>query len=502
MDSLILTGWGWKEYAVAAAVALRALDGKADVLGMSKRRLPEFMESEGGKWRRIYLIGLSLGGDEKRLAEALKSLGKKTVVTWISTIPLSDEQQKTLAPLLNVHIHEGGFFNGSLVKAVGIEFGVDVEQIVPYAIEGNKLPKSVPPYHELIAAAMYMYRNYQDSSAYPTAIGYLANGVPVTAWSSEMNRLVEHYRRYGNREMVGKGAQMVELRAYIERIAKHPDARVLILGESGTGKETVASQIHTKSPRRNEPFYAFNCASVNPELLESRFFGYEKGAFTGADKQTPGLFELADGGTLFLDEIGEMPLEAQGLLLRVLEGGRFMRVGGKEEIKTDVRLVTATNRNLPARVREGKFREDLFMRLNVIQIRVPPLREHKEDIKDIADGWWFDHFFKHLEPEQISALMAYDYPGNVRELLNLLERAAVLEETDFVRLVDNHKAMNAGLFEPSAEIATQSDELDEVVRSHVKNVFFKYAQNLSRAAEALKISRHTLRKYLQGEKQQ
>ena len=497
MDALILTGWGWKEYAVAAAVALRALDGKADVLGMSKRRLPEFMESEGAKWKRIYLIGLSLGGDEKRLAEALKALKKKTVVTWISTIPMSDEQQKMIAPLLKVHIHEGGFFNGSLVKAVGLEFDTDVEKIVPYAIEGNKLPKSVPPYHELIAAAMYMYRNYQDSSAYPTAISYLAHGVPETAWSSEMNRLVEHYRRYGNREMVGKGSQMVELRSYIERIAKHPDARVLILGESGTGKETVASQIHTKSPRRNEPFYAFNCASVNPELLESRFFGYEKGAFTGADKQTLGLFELADGGTLFLDEIGEMPLEAQGLLLRVLEGGRFMRVGGKEEIKTDVRLVTATNRDLPARVREGKFREDLFMRLNVIQIRVPALREHKEDIKDIADGWWFDHFFKHLAPEQISALMAYDYPGNVRELLNLLERAAVLEETDFVRLVDKHKEMNAGLLgSPTPGNAIQSDELEEVVKNHVKNVFYKYAQNLSRAAEALKISRNTLRKHL------
>ena len=198
---------------------------------------------------------------------------------------------------------------------------------------------------------------------------------------------------------------MRELRSYIERIAAHPEARVLILGESGTGKETVALQIHNRSPRKNEPFYAFNCASVNPELLSSRFFGHEKGAFTGAAKRELGLFELANGGTLFLDEIGELPLEAQGLLLRVLEEGRFMRVGGTEEIEVDVRLVTATNRNLPARVREGKFREDLFMRLNVIQLRIPPLREHTDDIRAIADNWWFNKFRKHLTDEQAVALM-------------------------------------------------------------------------------------------------
>ena len=317
-----------------------------------------------------------------------------------------------------------------------------------------------------------------------------------------MRKLIDHYRQYGNRELVGSGAQMKELRGYIERIAAHPEARVLIFGESGTGKETVASQIHTRSPRRNEPFFAFNCASVNPELLESRFFGHEKGAFTGANEQRQGLFELADGGTLFLDEIGELPLEAQGTLLRVLEGGRFMRLGGKEEIKTDVRLVTATNRNLPKMVREGKFREDLFMRLNVVQIRVPPLREHKEDIRDIADIWWFEKFRKHLAEEQIAALMEYDYPGNVRELLNLLERAAVLDEMDFTRLLDKHKEMNAGLQDSDrldAGGTIAPDELEEVIRRHVKKVFVKYAQNLSRASAALKISRNTLRKYVSEE---
>ena len=498
MDTLIITGWGWKEYAVAAAAALNALSGKAKVMGMSKRRLPEFLESEGEKWKKIVLVGLSLGGEEARLEAALKNLKGKTVVAWISGLPMSDSQEKRIAPLLRVRQYGGGPFNGSLVRAVGEALKTDVSAFIPYALEGEKIPKAVQPYHELISAAMFAYRNYQDNDSYSTVIEYLSERRPEVSWSPEIKRLVEHYRRYGNRELVGKGAQMKELRDYIDQIAVHPEARVLILGESGTGKETVALQIHTKSPRKNEPFYAFNCASVNPELLESRFFGHEKGAFTGADRQELGLFELADGGTLFLDEIGEMPLEAQGVLLRVLEGGRFMRVGGRQEIKTDVRLVTATNRDLPARVREGKFREDLFMRLNVVQLRVPPLREHKEDIKDIADGWWFNRFKKHLADEQVSALMSYDYPGNVRELINLLERAAVLNETDFVRLIKRHREMNAGLLDdsPASEGGIVPDELDVVIRRHIKNVFYKYAQNLSHTAKALKISRNTLRKYL------
>jgi len=502
MKTLIITGWGWKEYAVAASVVLRALNGLAEVRGMSKRHLPEFLAAEGQKWKRINMIGISLGGDEKLLAETLKALKRKTEVIWISGINMSDTQQRDIAPLLKVMFFDEGYFNGSLVRAVGRAFNVDVSAIVPYAIEKNRVPKAVPPYHELISAAMFVHRCYQDERPYEIAIQYLAAGIAESAWSPEMRQLVEHYRRYGNRELIGSSAQMKELRSHIGKIAAHPEARVLILGESGTGKETVALQIHTKSPRRGEPFYAFNCASVTTNLLESRFFGYEKGAFTGADKQTQGLFELADGGTLFLDEIGELPIEAQGVLLRVLEGGRFMRVGGHDEIKTDVRLVTATNRNLPAMVRDGKFREDLFMRLNVVQIRVPSLREHKEDIRDIADIWWFEKFRQHLSDEQISALTDYDYPGNVRELLNLLERAAVLEENDFSQLVAKHREMNAGL----TETATQEtgdivpDELEQVIKNHIKNVFYKYAQNLSRASAALKISRNTMRKYLEEAK--
>jgi DNA-binding NtrC family response regulator len=155
------------------------------------------------------------------------------------------------------------------VKAVGEAFGADVSRFLPFVKEDAKAPKSVVAYHELLSAAMFAYRSYRDVVSYPRAIECLSRGVPETSWDAELVRLVEHYRRYGHRELVGKSAAMKELRDYIGRVAAHPEARVLILGESGTGKETVALQIHTKSPRRNEPFYAFNCASVNPELFWS-----------------------------------------------------------------------------------------------------------------------------------------------------------------------------------------------------------------------------------------
>ena len=173
-----------------------------------------------------------------------------------------------------------------------------------------------------------------------------------------------------------------------------------------------------------------------------------------------------------------------------------MRMGGNEERYADVRLITATNRDLPARVREGKFRADLYQRLNVVQLRIPALREHKEDIRDIADGWWLGHHHRHLTDEQIAALMDYDYPGNVRELLNLLDRATVLAEDDFAALVAEHREMNAGLADGQAAAGALPDELDAVIRWHVRRVFDKYGQNLSRAAQALKVARNTAKKYL------
>ena len=497
-DNLVLTGWGYAEYVASAAAALKALNGDADVMGVSRRRLPELMEEiaerkKGDRWSAIYLLGVSLVGDPERLAAALGKLKKEGVkVSWISSLEMPEEVSGAFDGLLEVSV-----FASSLLEAVGRSFGMDVEQYMPF-LKGERGTAEIKAYFSLIAAAQFYYRNYQDESLYAATARYLASGVKPCAWEPDVRAAAEHYDRYGGRELIGKSREIATLQERINRVAVHEHARVLILGESGTGKETVAQQIHTKSPRRNMPFISFNCASVTKDLLEDRFFGHEKGSFTNAVERTDGLFLMADGGTLFLDEIGEMPIEVQAILLRVLEGGRFMRVGGKEELRCDVRLVTATNRDLPALVREGKFREDLYQRLNVVQMRTPSLREHKDDIPFIANAWWRKyHNNRTLSEEQIAALMDYDYPGNVRELINILDRATALEEDDFDLLMREHKEMNAGL---AGNLELKSgrvpDKLEDAIRLHVRRVYEKYGQNLTRAAEALDVSRNTVRKYL------
>ena len=497
--NLVLTGWGYTEYVVAAAVALKALDGAADVRGMSRRRLPEFLSGlarERGalRWSRIIILGIGLSSDPEALAAALAKLKERGVkVVWISALEMPENVADAVGGLLDVRLD-----GSSLLDAVGSTFDADVSPFLPYLRDRSRVPADVRSYLTLIAAAGHAYRNYQDETLFATVVRNLAQGVRPAAWEPALRRAVEHYERYGGRELLGKSAAITSLQSRINRVAAHEHARVLILGESGTGKETVALQIHTKSPRRNMPFVAFNCASVAKDLLEDRFFGHERGAFTGALDRTDGLFQMADGGTLFLDEIGEMPCEIQALLLRVLEGGRFMRVGGREELKCDVRLVTATNRDLPALVNEGRFREDLYQRLNVVQLRTPSLREHMEDIPVIANDWWRKvHGNRTLNEAQLDALMDYNYPGNVRELLNILDRATALEEDDFGLIMREHKEMNAALTGGGERrTGPVPDELEEATRHHIRRVYEKYARNITRAAEALKVSRNTVRKYL------
>ena len=367
-------------------------------------------------------------------------------------------------------------------------------------------PFEVPPEspRELLQAAEFAFNTYGDAEMYVKAMKSAMAGVKWCALAPELRKLVECYRRYGGRELIGKSAVMCELRDKIDRIAPFDKTRVLIVAETGTGKETVAQQLHLKSPRRDMPFVAFNCASVNPSLLESRFFGHEKGAFTDAKERSIGLFEQAKGGTLFLDEIGELDANAQSLLLRVLEGGRFTRLGGKEEILADVRLVTATNRDLPKMVHDGKFRLDLYERLNIVQLRIPPLRDHKEDIMDIAIDWRFKHdrrLFSEVSMER--PLLEYDYPGNVRELINILEKSKIFQEDDFEKLMAEHRLMNKGLVDEVQSIdnkiiddCTVPEDLDGATRHHVRRIFEKYGKNLTKTAEVLKVSRNTVRKYM------
>ena len=242
-------------------------------------------------------------------------------------------------------------------------------------------------------------------------------------------------REVDGKDMVGAGPVMTDLRERLARIADS-HGTVLISGESGTGKEVAARAIHAASPRADAPFLAINCAALSASLLESELFGHEKGAFTGADKLRKGRFELADGGTLLLDEISEIPPELQAKLLRVLQERTFERVGSSTTQTVDVRLVATTNRDLSSEVDAGRFRGDLFFRLNVLPIEMPALRERTEDVEALSA-----HFFesvaaregrspKKLAPDAVSAMGEYAWPGNVRELQNICERAAVLATTD------------------------------------------------------------------------
>src|SRR5690349_2863600 len=236
--------------------------------------------------------------------------------------------------------------------------------------------------------------------------------------------------RYG---LIGDSPEMHNIFEVIAKVADSPST-VLITGESGTGKELVAKALHENSSRKNGPFIKINCAAIPKTLMESELFGYEKGAFTGATSSKPGRFELADGGTLFLDEIGEIPVEMQVKLLRVLQESEFERVGGIKTIKVDVRLITATNRDLQKECAAGNFREDLYYRLNVVPIHIPPLRDRREDIPLLVEHFvskFNDRLKKNIEgiePDALAALVQYHWQGNIRELENVLERTILFCE--------------------------------------------------------------------------
>jgi DNA-binding NtrC family response regulator len=261
------------------------------------------------------------------------------------------------------------------------------------------------------------------------------------------NRLLKEKLKdkYKSSELVGSTPQMQRIFKMIEDVAPST-ASILILGETGTGKELVANAIHYQSDRATMPFVALHCAALSEGVLESELFGHEKGAFTGAVQARKGRFELADSGTLFLDEVGEMSLKVQVKLLRVLEKGEFERVGGEKTIKVDVRLIAATNRDLEKEVSEGRFREDLFYRLNVITIHLPPLRERRDDIPLLANFFTIKYAKKYKKeikgftPEAMDALLSYHWPGNVRELENVVERSIVLCKKSMITV--NHLPQN------------------------------------------------------------
>lgn len=296
-----------------------------------------------------------------------------------------------------------------------------------------------------LGAADYLVKGFELEELRQRVANLLKLAALEKENSSLRSRLVTE-GQFG--QMLGRSAEMRKTFEMADRVAQ-TDSTVLILGESGTGKDLLAQEIHARSPRAQKAFVAINCAALPDTLIESELFGYERGAFTGAAQQKKGKFELASGGTLFLDEIGDMNPVTQAKVLRALENRTIERLGGTQSIPVDVRVISATHRNLPAEIRSGKFREDLFYRLRVVTLELPPLRAHRQDIPVLAETFLQMHAARlgrtaRLSREALSAIERYDWPGNVRELKNALERSLVLTRADEIAVSDLPEEVASG----------------------------------------------------------
>ncbi len=351
----------------------------------------------------------------------------------------------------------------------------------------------------------------------------IKNALEATRLRSEVESLRgEVRRRSGFHDVVGTSAKMTELMNFVRKIAVSEATTILIQGESGTGKDLIAKAIHYQSRRQDKPFVAINCSAIPETLMEAELFGHERGAFTDAKAMKRGLFEVADGGTLFLDEIGELSPLLQAKLLRVLEDQLVRRVGGVRDVQVDVRVIAASNRDLEKAVQEGEFRQDLYYRLAIISVFLPPLRERKEDILPLVDFFMkrynrkFRKDIKGLTDETSKLLHKHDWPGNVRELKNAIERAMILEEEEMLRpeylpfAVGKRAAIGMTAFEasstgngsrelangrslPKLSIPEGGTSLEEVERAFVEMALTQANGNQTQAAKLLDISRDALR---------
>ena len=387
-----------------------------------------------------------------------------------------------------------------MVKISGLEAMHDIKQINP------AIPVVIMTAYASVETAVKALKE--------GAYDYLTKPLDFDELRITMERAMEHCRlkeenrhlketisaHFDRRNLIGRSEIMIRLLDTVSQVAPS-EATVLITGESGTGKEMIAGAIHYNSMRKEGPFVKINCAAITETLLESELFGHEKGAFTGADRRKEGKFRQAEGGTIFLDEVSEMSLSMQVKLLRVLQEREVTRVGGEDVIKVNVRVITATNRNLTKDMEAGRFREDLFYRLNVVTIHVPPLRERKEDIPLLAQ-----HFLKifaqknhktlkGFTPQAIDRLLKYHWPGNVRELMNAVERGVVLSRADYLDEVDLPLIQKE--FLPAKDDALQKNErgdspLETVEKDTILKALGAAGGNKSEAARRLGITRRTL----------
>lgn len=338
----------------------------------------------------------------------------------------------------------------------------------------------------------------------PLDVEHLLLSVKRILEHRSLQRELKRYRQQqkGPGGLVGQSPSMRKLYDQIERIAP-ADGSVLITGESGTGKELVAKALHQLSDRAEQSFQAVNCAGIPADLMESEFFGHAAGAFTGAQKKRQGLLKQADGGTLLLDEIGEMPMALQAKLLRVLQEGTIRAVGSDEEETVNVRILAATHQDLEQQVEDGRFRQDLFYRLETFSLRVPPLRERGEDIERLANYFLqqlqknSDKAVRSISPAALEQLYRYRFPGNVRELQNAIERAFTFSRDDKIAVEDLPQRILDSEHEPDVEYGTEWPTLDEYQNQYIRKVLAHAEGNKSKAAEILGVTRRTLYRWLE-----
>jgi two-component system response regulator HydG len=402
---------------------------------------------------------------------------------------------------------------------------MDIRMLNVSGIEALEQIKIINPAIPVIIMTAYASVETAVNALKKGAYDYLTKPLDFDELKIVIARATEHTRlkkeneylkerldeKFDRRNIIGGSAAMTKLLDTVSQVAP-TEATILITGESGTGKEMIANAIHYNSPRKEQPFIKINCAALNEMLLESELFGHEKGAFTGADRRREGKFRQADGGSLFLDEVSEMSPAMQVKLLRVLQERELTRVGGAEVLKVDVRVIAASNKDLKKEMEQKRFREDLFYRLNVVALNVPPLRERREDIVLLAQ-----HFLqmftvknsksiKGFTPQAMKMLVKYSWPGNVRELMNAAERAVVLSRGDYIdadelalmmadNFLSNDRVQARDLNQPTAY--PENLPLEEVEKRSILEALAACGGNKSEAARRLGITRKTLRKKLE-----
>ncbi|HSD64911.1 MAG TPA: sigma-54 dependent transcriptional regulator [Ignavibacteriaceae bacterium] len=374
--------------------------------------------------------------------------------------------------------------------------------------------KKINPFSEVIVLTAYGTIEDGVKAIKDGAFDYITKGdednkiVPVVKSAMEkamMHRRIEHLEKqvgekFSFDNITGNSTAIRHALDIAGKVAD-TDTPVLLIGETGTGKEIFAQAIHYAGRRKKNQFVAINCSAFSKDLLESEMFGYIAGAFTGANKNKKGLFEEADNGTLFLDEIGELDISLQAKFLRAIESNSFIKAGDTKTTKVDVRIIAATNRNLEDEIKKGNFRDDLFYRISVVKLEIPPLRERKEDIKELAE--YFIEFYSrklnriiaNVSPGFISALQNYNFPGNIRELRNIIERAVILSES---KNLDVNLLPKEILFSNENIYSPVSKNLEEIEKSHILSVLKDTGGNKTKAAEILGIGLTTLYRKLQS----